>query len=346
MDRVFPGRNWQRRTPDDVGISSEKLAKAERCLHELAGEPFCAVIVRNGYLVAEWDRGLKTSQAIPITSASKSAYSCLLGIAVAERAIPGLDSRVVDFYPEMMAVRDGEGPKLGRYAFDANRDITFRQLIGNTSGYMKPGEKPGEKFHYQTFGMNVLTNALATVYGLYDSTDPSRLKGCGDLLESKIGNEIGGTWTYTYRDFEYSTGKAAKRGIFGHGLQIVANAYDTARLGHLWMNFGRWDGKQVVPRTYLEQATRTNPDVLRQEPEENWKYGYGFWVNDFGKLWPDISRDFYGAWGGGAKYVWVSPVLDLVVTMNPGPWDAIRSESERLPRERAVLGRIVDAIEN
>jgi len=62
----------------------------------------------------------------------------------------------VDYYPEMMDIAEDEGPKPGRYAFEKDWDITFRQLICNTSGYMKPGEEPGKVFHYQTFGMNIL----------------------------------------------------------------------------------------------------------------------------------------------------------------------------------------------
>ena len=52
----------------------------------------------------------------------------------------------------MMEVAESDGPKPGRRAFRENKDITFRQLVGNTSGYMTPGEPPGRHFHYQTYG--------------------------------------------------------------------------------------------------------------------------------------------------------------------------------------------------
>ena len=71
-----------------------------------------------------------------------------------------------------MDVPEGTGPKPGRYAFEKDRDLTFRQLICNVSGYMKPGEEPGKVFNYQTFGMNILCHAIATAYGMYDSRDP------------------------------------------------------------------------------------------------------------------------------------------------------------------------------
>jgi CubicO group peptidase (beta-lactamase class C family) len=101
-----------------------------------------------------------------------------------------------------------------------------------------------------------------------------------------------------------------------------------------------------VPRAYLEQATRTNADILAHEPEDAWKYGLGFWVNDHGRLWPDLPRDLFGAWGAGARYVWVSPALDLVVALCPGPWPGMREEADRVPREQAVLARLLDAVES
>jgi CubicO group peptidase (beta-lactamase class C family) len=345
MERVFPAAEWPRLAPDEAGFSPSRLADAERWLHDFAGDqPFRLVIARHGHLVAEWGRGIEPGAKIRFHSASKSVYSSLLGIAVAEGRLPGLDAKVIDIYPEMMAVAEGEGPKPGRHAFPENAGITFRQLIGNTSGYMKPGEAPGEHFHYQTFGMNILTNALATLYGLYDSRDPDRLPGCARLLEEKIRDPIGGSWEHAYTDFDFAPGSGAKKAVYGHCLQVVADARDAARIGHLWLSGGRWGEHQVVPRWYLELATRTNADILAHEPEERWCYGLGFWTNDHGKLWPDLPRDLYGAWGAEARYVWVSPALDLVVALCPGPWPAVRAEAERRPREQAVLARVLGAV--
>ena len=293
-------------------------------------------------MVAEWNQGIEAAEPLRQASASKSFYSCLLGIAVAEGRIPSQDAKVVDFYPEMMDVEEGSGPKPGRYAFEKDRDVTFRQLIGNTSGYMKPGEEPGKRFHYQTFGMNIITNSLATIYGLYDSADPHRLPGCARLMEEKLRDPIGGTWGHSYRNFEHPPG--AKRNIFGHSLSIHCTARDSVRVGHLWLNWGVWDGRQVVPEEYLREATVTNADILANEPEENWRYGQGFWTNDHGKQWPELPRDSFAAWGAGAKYIWVSPGLNVAVALNPAPWTEVQDENARLDLEQNTLARILDAI--
>lgn len=345
MDCVFPGAEWARPAPEEAGLSAERLAAVRQWLVGLAeDQPFRLAIARHGYLVAEWSHGIDPDARIRLRSASKSVYGSLLGIAVAEGKLPSIDARVVDYYPEMMDVVDGEGPKPGSYAFAANREITFRQLIGNTSGYLKPGERPGTTFHYQTFGMNILTHALATIYGLHDGGEAGRLPDCARLLAEKIRDPIAASWEHVYTDFDYPPGAGAKKSIYGRALDVVGNARDAARIGHLWLNFGRWKDHQLVPRAYLEQATRTNADILANEPEPAWKYGLGFWVNDHGRLWPDLPRDLFGAWGAGARNIWVSPDLDLVIALCPGPWPEVRDETDRIPREQAVLARLLDAV--
>jgi len=343
MERVFPGREWQTKSPEALGFSSEKLDQTETWLRELAGdEPFHFVIARRGYLAAEWNKDIDPDERLPQASAAKSYYSCLLGVAVAEGRIPSADARVVDYYPEMMDVSEDKGPKPGRHAFDKDRDITFRQLIGNASGYMKPGEEPGQVFHYQTFGMNILTHALAKIYGLYDTDDPDRLPGCGRLLEDKIRDPIQGDWSYGYTNFQHPP--TARINIFGNYLQVYSTARDTARIGHLWLCWGQWHGRQIVPEDYLRQATRTNRFILANEPEEKWCYGHGFWVNDHGRQWPDVPRDSYAARGAGAKMTWICPSLDLVITQNPGPWNRIDAAEEKNKRLNDILARILETL--
>jgi CubicO group peptidase (beta-lactamase class C family) len=237
---------------------------------------------------------------------------------------------VVDYYPEMMDVAEDEGPKTERYAFEKDRAITFRQLISNTSGYMKPGEIPGTVFHYQTFGMNILTHAIAKQYNLYDSKDPERLPGCGKLIEEKIRNPIGGVWDYWYSNFQLQPN--AKLGVFGYYTQIVADAHDMARMGYLWLNNGNWNGKQIIPREWHEEAIHTAPAILENGSEDEWKYGYGFWSNDHGKLWPQLPSDSYAASGAGQKHIWVCPSLDLVVSQSPGIWENQEENADGLLR--------------
>lgn len=315
--KVLPGVEWVRKPPGDVGFDEDALERLRRWLYSNAGEkPFRVLIVRRGHLVAEWEKDVSAEDKRSLASAAKSVFSSVLGIAVAEGVIPSAGAPVFDYYPEMMDVPEGQGPKPGRHAFPKDRGITFRQLISNTSGYMKPGEEPGKVFHYQTFGMNILTHALGAIYGVYDTQDPGTEPGFGRLIDRYIKEPIGGSWTHRYANFDL--GPDARLDVFGNYCQIEINARDMARLGLLWIHWGRWGEKQLIPEEWMREASRVAPMILENCPQETWSYGYAFWTNEHGLLWPDLPREAFAASGAGSQLIWMCPSLDLVVVQGPG----------------------------
>jgi CubicO group peptidase (beta-lactamase class C family) len=291
--------------------------------------------VRGGGVVAEWNHGVDREEQLWMASAAKSIFSCMLGIAIEEGKIPSADARIADYYPEAMDVPEGEGPKEGRYVFPKDQAITFRQLISNTSGYMKPGEEPGKVFHYQTYGMNILTHAIAKIHGLYDTRDPEGSPGLRQLVDEKLRSPIGATWGYYLANFDLHS--RARIHTFGYYDGVTSSALDLARLGWLWRNWGRWEGRQLVPEAWLREATRTAPDIRANCPREQWQYGYAFWTNDHGQLWPSLPRDSYAASGAGSQHIWVCPSLDMVVVQSPGLWQ------DQAENDRGLLRLVVDA---
>lgn len=316
----FPGQEWPRMSPGDAGFSEGKLEELRCWLYDQAQDkPFRVLVVRHGHLVAEWEKDLSSDRRRSLASAAKSVFSSILGIAQGEGRIPSVDARVIDYYPEMMDVPEGLGPKAERHAFPKDREITFRQLISNTSGYMKPGEQPGKVFHYQTFGMNILTHALGAIYGLYDTRNPGAEPGFGKLIDGYIKDPIGGSCSYQYMNFDHSPG--ARIEIFGNYCQILSNARDMARLGLLWLNWGRWGDRQIIPEAWMREASRVAPMIVTNCPGEQWSYGYGFWTNEYGLLWPDLPKETFVASGAGRNLIWMCPERDLVVVQGPGIYE-------------------------
>jgi len=347
-ERVWPGKEWQVAEPEELGLDRNKLAEAGRYQAVIAeNNPYRILIARHGKIAAEWNFRSDPFVKAPQASASKSTYSSVLGIAIQEGVIRSENDRVADYYPEMLEIAPGEGPKEGRHAFPDNTEITFRQLIGNTSGYMKPGEAPGKVFNYQTFGMNILTHAVAAAYSLYKTSKPEQGAGFGTLTEWKIRNTIDGTWSWEYRNFDMPS--EAKLGVFGYMTGYHMTPRDMARLGWLWLNRGNWNGTQVIPSEWIEKATRVSPEILDNESKDRHVYGLGFWCNDQAQVWPDLPTDSFAASGAGNQHIWVCPSLNLVVVQSPGiyPSRGAFDSGEQIEDRRAMqglLGRIIDSV--
>ena len=132
--KTFPKAQWERARPLEVGMDPEKVAQVQRWFADASGEnKGRLVIVRRGRVVLEYYHRMSADEKPGIASAAKSIYSNVLGILIAEGGLKSADELVVDYYPEMMEVVEGQGNKPGRYAFPVNQGITFRHLISNVS---------------------------------------------------------------------------------------------------------------------------------------------------------------------------------------------------------------------
>ena len=336
--KIFPGARWERTTPEEAGFSSERLLRADSWLDDHASaEGYRFVVVRGGRVLHELNRNIDPQKHLPIASAAKTIYASVLGIAVAESRLPSVKARVFEYYPQMMNVPAGTGPKEGRYAFEKDRAITFEQLISNTSGYMKPGEAPGKIFHYQTYGMNILTHTLASIYGYYDSRKPQEPPGFGQLIHQKIAEPIGAEFKYAHTNFDLHP--EARLGIFGNYCQVYSRPLDLARFGWLLCCWGCWGELQVVPEAWLRQSAQVAPDILANCPPEQWEYGYGTWTNAQSKLSPDLPLELITAAGAGGHYISIYPSKELVIVQNPGPY--VQGDHGNFELQKLVL----DAIE-
>jgi CubicO group peptidase (beta-lactamase class C family) len=345
-DIVFPKENWQAGTASQVGMDAGKLDEAKAWLDaKFVDSKYRVAIVRNGYLVADWTHGIESDEKIHIASANKSILSSMLGIAIAEGKIKSADDLATDYYPELMDVPEGYGPKDGRWAFEANKGITLRHLICNASGYMKPDEEPGQVFNYQTNGMCILSHCIEKAYGLYDVDDPEGSPKISPLYKEKIADVIGANWEYG--SGSQKMGENARVNIFGWGSSIRTELKDLARLGWLWCNGGKWEDHQVIPESWIREVTKVAPDILANNPEEVWRYGHGFWTNEKGKLWPSLPTEGFTAWGAGGHYAIVFPSYNLVVVMNPTPYPGAsqpyETHSVTWLQQQDVLAMILDA---
>jgi CubicO group peptidase (beta-lactamase class C family) len=331
-------------------MDPEKLNLIKNSQLQVFQGPWSIVIIRHGYLVAEWF-GVPTMPhtTFDVWSCTKSATGLAFGLLLDDsqhHKLPHdaqitLDTPIYDFVPEGQPLSDPEKQK-----------IKLRHILTMTSGIA--GESRG-----------VMGLAVAPNHGEYElalGKEPNRF----GTSAAKLTGEPGTVWDYSDAAFAHLSiffahaegteiAEYMKKRVFdpigiedvswdsqggsGHigphtnahsGLHLSAR--DFARLGYLLAHDGQWQGKQVVPQEWLQQATRSSQSL-------NPSYGYTFWVNTDGVLWPSLPRDAFAFRGYGANRCYVVPSLDLVVVRigdAPPNW----GEESLLP---AVMGAVLDA---
>jgi hypothetical protein len=80
---------------------------------------------------------------------------------------------------------------------------------------------------------------------------------------------------------------------------------DAAKIGYLFLNHGKWDGQQIVPADWVEEAVK--PQVNAGEDD----YGYGWWISDTS----------YGASGRGGQRIFVVTSLNAIVVTTGGGFE-------------------------
>ncbi|HEY1044762.1 MAG TPA: serine hydrolase [Telluria sp.] len=266
------------------------------------------VVIYKGYVVAEFG---DTSAVDPTYSVAKSMLSTVAGIAVR-------DGRLAVDEPVGKRVIDGG------YASPHNAGITWKMHLQQESewegemwgkkddfigaaafgaGERKPRERkaPGSYYEYNDVRINRFALSLLRVMD----------RGVPQVFEQEVMMPIGASnawkWVPYHNSYVEHKGKrmeSVSGGTrWGGGMWI--NSWDMARFGYLWLRGGAWDGKQVLPATYVKQALTPSahgPD-----------YGYLWWLNTRGKNLPGLPANAYAALGAGSNTIVVSPDHDLVI---------------------------------
>jgi CubicO group peptidase (beta-lactamase class C family) len=88
-----------------------------------------------------------------------------------------------------------------------------------------------------------------------------------------------------------------------------------AKLGRLVLDCGRWNGRQIVPETWIRDSLM--PQIGR--PDSIYFYGYQWWL---GRSLVDRREvRWVAAMGRGGQHIFIVPELDLVVVLTAGLYD-------------------------
>jgi CubicO group peptidase (beta-lactamase class C family) len=303
---VFPGEEWQRGNPEDFGISRQAMDKIDELMKKSQAN---GVLARNGYLLGEWNYGAAAEKQFMVQSVSKSITSMVLGLAVQDGVIPSIDAKVKDYWHAFDTTSVYAGPYTD--------EITFRQLSNMTCGmatvrsyglpYFDPcNVKPGTEHHYHNDPPQALARALTYLYG----------KTLQEVLQEKALNYMNARMEWEAPMWE-TTIKAA------NGKTVAVNygyshtwwtAQDIARVGHLYLNKGGWNGKQILPKSFVEETFTDIPLKINPwfgQSEARLKItGYGL------AWWTSRGEDLRVWWmgGRGRQFCMVIPDYGIVIT--------------------------------
>ena len=317
---AFPGKDWKEATPESQGIDSAKLNAAISYLKNNSGRDGVRelVVIRNGYMVF---KGTNIDKVHGVWSLTKSFTSTVLGLLIDDGRTT-LDTPAKEYVSSMAASYPTVTPRhfttmtSGYYAVGDEPRGSYKH--GPSPTPFKPSDKPlftppGSKYAYWDSAMNQFANVLTHIAG-----EPIEA-----LFKRKIADPIGmnpGKWDWG--DFGEVHGIVVNGGSGNNNKHVQISARELARLGHLFLNRGKWKGKQLFSSAWVEQATRAQ--VPASLPLENLSgadgrgvYGYNWWVNDIkhdGKRkWPGAPPGTYSASGYNNNDMFVIPEWDMVI---------------------------------
>jgi CubicO group peptidase (beta-lactamase class C family) len=220
-----------------------------------------------------------------------------VGAAIKQGKIPSLDQKISVWQTELTGLK---------------ADATWRDVITQSAGFDyphgdHPAYPPGEMWTYSDWNLYHLCHAMAKVYGkegFFDDYD--------DVLREAYFGAIGMDGWSSYAHYD-------KGSQMWDGAWIKASLEHMGRLGLLVLARGTWDGKELVPRWFVEEletkqsyGKQVNYDgpydgKIGLDPEQfpEAPYGYFTWVNTDGDYFPGAdSRWAWGSGAGGMKTMW------------------------------------------
>lgn len=258
------------------------------------------LVARDGRIVSEqYYRGARRDRRVNIKSASKSVISALVGIAIADGHIRGVEHPLVELLsPRYQADLAGDPRK---------RAITVEQLLS-----MRAGLEPTSFGNYGSWvtSRDWVRDALRRPLVAEPGGPMLYSTGSTHLLSAAITRATGMS-TYAYArtrlfrplGIELRPWQTDPQGIYFGGNEMLLTPRDMLRFGELYLGRGRYGGRQIVPEAWVEASTRP----ITRSPWSGEEYGYGWWVKQSG-----AHRVFF-AWGYGGQYIFVVPDLSLVM---------------------------------
>lgn len=323
----WPTSGWRSCTPGEVGMDRERLKQVYDYVENPAINTEGIIIIRNGYIVAEAYFGnFSENSKHGSFSVAKSFIGALIGIAIHNGIIPGINEKIFNYFPLWQTPSTDVRKK----------NITIKHLLTMSSGL----EWNETEYYNDTSQNDVFIMAEEDDFIEYVLNKPSEFEpgalwsySSGDsMLLSGIIQESSGVTAYQFAK-QYLLDPIGSPGISwendpaGHtvgGWGIGATVREYAKFGYLYLNKGKWEENQVVQESWVDLSLTPVSNSINF-------YGFQWWLGPALEGFDNsvIPNDLFLAWGIFSQQIFVIPSLDLVIVRvandpNSPEWDEVQ----------------------
>jgi len=302
---ILISEKLQRSVPEAEGISSEAIMTFLDSVSASDHEFHSIMILRHGKVVAEgWWNPYKADLKHTLYSTSKSFTSTAIGFAVSENLIT-VEDKVVSFFPDYLP--DTVSPYLAELTIKDLLTMSAGQDPDPTSSVRTADSnwvkkflsipivnKPGSKFLYNSLATYMLSAIIQKVTG----------DKIVDYLTPRLFEPLG------IRGMDW---EVDPMGINTGGWGLRVKTEDLAKFGQLYLQKGLWNGKQIIPAAWIEEATTAkimqDPDARQSRKDSSdWLQGYCY------QFWRCRNNAYRGD-GAYGQFIIVMPEKDAVVAI-------------------------------
>jgi CubicO group peptidase (beta-lactamase class C family) len=304
----WPTRGWRTSTPEQQGMDSNKLAEAVEFILRNNVRVHSLLVIRNGFIVADahFYPYLPNSRH-DVASVTKSVTSTLIGIAIDKGIIKDVSQPALGLFTDRKAANLDEHKKTmtvehlllmesGLACVNSPTEETLFRMMESPDWIqfmldLPMSDAPGTRFVYNSGAVHLLSAIVRKTAGM----------NALEFARRHLFEPLGITDVIWPLD---------PRGEDNHGWgDLQLRPHDMAKIGYLFLNNGRWEGKQVLSARGVQAATQRRVSLVNGE-----SYGYLWWM-------PGRPPGLIEARGRGGQRIIIWPERKIVIVFTGGGFE-------------------------
>lgn len=258
------------------------------------------LIIRNDTILYQYyDPLLNDSSIVTSFSVAKAFISGLIGIAISEGSIPGVNTSIVKYFPEL--TNQGFEPVTIDHLLDHTSGIHYKETKNHVGGNLEfywgknlskdifnihPFFPAGDHFEYSNINSQLLALILERATGMSVS----------QYLQEKIWKPLGMEYPASW-----SLSSIEPDGVEKAFCCLNARTVDFAKFGRLYLNRGNWNGKQIIPESWIDLTLHSSKDMGQRL---TYHYNWGIGPKKYGSFY---AIGLYG------QFIYVYPEKNVII---------------------------------